>query len=279
MLDQAVVLLGGASLLDEPRRLAAMLWWSAVIWFLFEALNFRLQNWYYVFLPAGRAERWIGITVSLATVVPAVLLPERVLDRLGVWRELRAARRPRRPAPAARVRGRLGRPGRGARLPAPPLSADVGRGVARGRAAARPGGPRALALRRHGARELGPHCPAHGGGPVRGHPVGGVQRPRARPLDLHRAVPRAGEDLRNAPRRVPRLPALRARGVVSVPPAGAPDGVAHPSPLDCGRGARARRDGPLDRELHHAAARELAGRHQCGDRAPAGGGVDERVPA
>lgn len=90
ILDQAVVLLGGASLLAEPRRLAAMLWWSAVIWFLFEALNFRLQNWYYVFLPAARGERWIGITVSLATVVPAVLLPERVLDRLGAWRGLRA---------------------------------------------------------------------------------------------------------------------------------------------------------------------------------------------
>jgi hypothetical protein len=66
-----------------------MLWWSAVIWFLFEAINFRLQDWYYVFLPASRLERWIGITVSLATVVPAVLLPERLLDRLGVWHDLR----------------------------------------------------------------------------------------------------------------------------------------------------------------------------------------------
>jgi len=65
-----------------------MLWWSAVIWFLFEAINFRLQDWYYVFLPASRLERWLGITVSLATVVPAVLLPERLLDRLGVWHDL-----------------------------------------------------------------------------------------------------------------------------------------------------------------------------------------------
>jgi hypothetical protein len=61
-----------------------------VIWLLFEAINFRLRDWYYVFLPADRLERWIGITVSLATVVPAVLLPERVLDRLGVWRDLRS---------------------------------------------------------------------------------------------------------------------------------------------------------------------------------------------
>jgi predicted flap endonuclease-1-like 5' DNA nuclease len=50
-----------------------------------------------VFLPAARLERWIGITVSLATVVPAVLLPEQVLDRLGVWHELRARPVPLRP--------------------------------------------------------------------------------------------------------------------------------------------------------------------------------------
>jgi len=89
ILDEVVVLLGGESLLARPRQLALMLWWSAVIWFLFEAINFRLRDWYYVFLPAGRLERWLGITVSLATVVPAVLLPERLLDRLGVWRDLR----------------------------------------------------------------------------------------------------------------------------------------------------------------------------------------------
>ncbi len=45
VLDQVVVLLGGESLLARPPELAAMLWWSAVIWFLFEAINFRLQNW------------------------------------------------------------------------------------------------------------------------------------------------------------------------------------------------------------------------------------------
>ncbi len=89
ILDQTVVLLGGASLLARPRDLVLMLWWSAVIWFVFEALNFRLQDWYYVFLPTGRLARWVGITVSLATVVPAVLLSERILDRLGVWRDLR----------------------------------------------------------------------------------------------------------------------------------------------------------------------------------------------
>src|SRR5207302_187663 len=98
VLDQVVVLLGGESLLARPPELAAMLWWSAVIWLLFEAINFRLQNWYYVFLPPQRLDRWAGITISLATVVPAVLLPECVLDRLGVWRQLRGRSIPLTPA-------------------------------------------------------------------------------------------------------------------------------------------------------------------------------------
>jgi len=90
ILDEVVVVLGGESLLARPRDLAGMLWWSAVIWLLFEAINFRLRDWYYVFLPSARLQRWLGMLVSLATVVPAVLLPERMLDRLGVWRDLRS---------------------------------------------------------------------------------------------------------------------------------------------------------------------------------------------
>src|SRR3989449_350566 len=90
ILDEVVVLLGGESLLARPGELAVMLWWSAVIWFVFEAINFRLRDWYYVFLRAGRRERWLGITVSLATVVPAVLLPDRWRDRLGAGRDPRS---------------------------------------------------------------------------------------------------------------------------------------------------------------------------------------------
>ncbi|MGH7570101.1 MAG: hypothetical protein ACREL9_14215, partial [Gemmatimonadales bacterium] len=88
LLDTVVVRLGGESLLARPAALAAMLWWSAVIWCLFEALNFRLQNWYYVFLPAHRVERWAGIVLSFATVVPAIVLLARVFERLGLWRTL-----------------------------------------------------------------------------------------------------------------------------------------------------------------------------------------------
>ncbi|HEY2510622.1 MAG TPA: hypothetical protein VGI39_07195, partial [Polyangiaceae bacterium] len=88
IMDVLVVRLGGKSLLARPSVLVPMLWWSAVIWFLFEAINFRLDDWYYVFLPANRSERWMGVTASFATVVPAILLPERLLDRVGVGRRL-----------------------------------------------------------------------------------------------------------------------------------------------------------------------------------------------
>jgi len=97
ILDEVVQVLGGESLTASPRDLALMLWTSVVIWLLFEAINLRLQNWYYVFLPPGRLERWAGITISIATVVPAVLLPERVLDRLGVWRDLQSRPLPLEP--------------------------------------------------------------------------------------------------------------------------------------------------------------------------------------
>ncbi|HEU5319254.1 MAG TPA: hypothetical protein VFX28_00530, partial [Methylomirabilota bacterium] len=91
LLDLVVYGLGGESLFHRPAALLAMLWWSAVIWYLFEAINFRLANWYYVFVPAHPVERWAGITVSFATVVPAILLPERLFAQLGVWREAAAA--------------------------------------------------------------------------------------------------------------------------------------------------------------------------------------------
>jgi len=97
LLDALVAAKGGPSLWDQPRDTAAMLWWSVVIWCGFEALNFRLRDWYYVFVPASPWQRWLGISVSFATVVPAILLPERLLDRLGVARRL--VTRPVRLAP------------------------------------------------------------------------------------------------------------------------------------------------------------------------------------
>ena len=88
LLDALVAMRGGPSLWDRPRETAAMLGWSVVIWCVFEAINFRLRDWYYVFAPASQWQRWLGVSISFATVVPAILLPERLLDRLGVAQRL-----------------------------------------------------------------------------------------------------------------------------------------------------------------------------------------------
>src|SRR5213083_1465719 len=88
LVNALVAAKGGPSLWDQPRDTAAMLWWSVVIWCGFEALNFRLRDWYYVFVPASPWQRWLGISASFATVVPAILLPERLLDRLGIAHRL-----------------------------------------------------------------------------------------------------------------------------------------------------------------------------------------------
>lgn len=83
------------SLFGDPWRVVSLAGWSAAIWLVFEAANFRLRNWYYVFLPAAMPERWAGILLSFATVVPAVILVERWLDAWGVGHRWRS-----RPVPA-----------------------------------------------------------------------------------------------------------------------------------------------------------------------------------
>jgi predicted flap endonuclease-1-like 5' DNA nuclease len=71
-------------------RALSLLAWSPVVWLLFEAANFRLRNWYYVFLPFHPAERWLGIILSFATVLPALFLTARLLDSAGVGRTWRS---------------------------------------------------------------------------------------------------------------------------------------------------------------------------------------------
>src|SRR3989442_3974008 len=88
LLDALVAWKGGPSLWDQPGTAAGRRGWSVVIWCGFETLNFRLRDWYYVFAPASPWQRWAGVSISFATVIPAILLPERLLDRLGVARGL-----------------------------------------------------------------------------------------------------------------------------------------------------------------------------------------------
>ena len=86
-------------LFGRPGFLASALAWSVPFWLFFELLNLRLENWYYVFLPPDPAARVLGIALSFATVIPAILVAERLLDSLGLAEgaRLRPLRLPRLP--------------------------------------------------------------------------------------------------------------------------------------------------------------------------------------
>ena len=89
LLEAAVASRGGRFFLGRPAFLASALAWSVPFWLFFELLNLRLENWYYVFLPRNPAARWLGITLSFATVIPAILVTERLLDSRGIAEETR----------------------------------------------------------------------------------------------------------------------------------------------------------------------------------------------
>ena len=95
--DGVVALTGGAGrgrrgeflLLGRKGFLASVLAWSAVVWLFYELFNFRLQNWYYINVPADRLGYWSGTIIAFATVLPAVFVSEAILAGLGVGENVR----------------------------------------------------------------------------------------------------------------------------------------------------------------------------------------------
>ncbi len=90
LVDAAVAVRSGRYyLISRPRFALSLLCWSAVLWFFFELVNFRVANWYYVFLPPDRPVRWFGTTVSFMTVLPAIFLAERWLASRATFESVR----------------------------------------------------------------------------------------------------------------------------------------------------------------------------------------------
>jgi hypothetical protein len=91
--------LGGRSLLrHERRRLLWLSLGSVAWWTLFEAINLRLGNWYYVMDPPDRAVRWTAGVLAFATVLPGIVVTVELVQRLGWLRSVRV--RPLRWGPA-----------------------------------------------------------------------------------------------------------------------------------------------------------------------------------
>lgn len=52
---------------------------SLVFWMIFEWINLRIDNWYYVGVPENRLSRWSGISLSFATVLPLLFVTRRLV--------------------------------------------------------------------------------------------------------------------------------------------------------------------------------------------------------
>jgi hypothetical protein len=82
--------LAGRSLLrDEPARFVRLALGSVVWWTLFEALNLRLGNWYYVMVHPERWVNWTAGVVAFATVLPAIDETRALLENMGWLRSWR----------------------------------------------------------------------------------------------------------------------------------------------------------------------------------------------
>ncbi|HEV8237917.1 MAG TPA: DUF4332 domain-containing protein [Thermoanaerobaculia bacterium] len=98
-LDAAVYALAGRSWMVEQggRRLLAMLLVSVPFWYVYEAYNLRLENWYYVFALRDDRLQLVVSILAFATVLPACFLHAELIAAARLfehvsWRPLRVDR-------------------------------------------------------------------------------------------------------------------------------------------------------------------------------------------
>lgn len=98
VLDAAIFALSGRSwIAAQGRRLPALLFASVPFWYLYEAYNLRLQNWYYVFTLRDDRLQFLVSILAFATVFPACFLHAELMAAAHVfmrvrWQPLRVTR-------------------------------------------------------------------------------------------------------------------------------------------------------------------------------------------
>jgi hypothetical protein len=81
--DSVLLKIRGRSLLYSRRReFWTMLPISIFVWLIFEAFNFRIQNWSYSVVAMEAWQRWIGYLVSYATVLPGIFITADLVELL-----------------------------------------------------------------------------------------------------------------------------------------------------------------------------------------------------
>jgi hypothetical protein len=79
---------GESWLIYRTREFLHLAFLSVTVWLIFEIFNFFLHNWRYVSLLPQWYARWPGYALAFATVLPGIFLTSRVLQSLGLWREV-----------------------------------------------------------------------------------------------------------------------------------------------------------------------------------------------
>jgi len=67
----------------KKAKLKQILWFFAAstsFWLVFEVINFRLKNWFYIGLPNNIWIRWPGYALSYATVLPGILFLSEIIE-------------------------------------------------------------------------------------------------------------------------------------------------------------------------------------------------------
>lgn len=80
---------GQSLLMTHPRAFVAAAFWSIACWCLYEAFNFRLQNWYYVMTPEPAWAYRLNYAVGFATVFPGLFETAALLSSFGVFEHWR----------------------------------------------------------------------------------------------------------------------------------------------------------------------------------------------
>jgi len=82
--DALLLKLRGRSLLiHRGRQFLAMLPISVFIWLLFEAYNFRINNWSYYVAPMPTWLRWLSYAIAYATVLPAIFITSDLVETIS----------------------------------------------------------------------------------------------------------------------------------------------------------------------------------------------------
>lgn len=92
IIDAMICRLQGHSFISHRKiEMGEMLLWSVPFWFLFEAYNFALKNWYYVFALQSDWQQGIFTWVAFATVLPACFFNAELLKAAGIFRDVKSA--------------------------------------------------------------------------------------------------------------------------------------------------------------------------------------------